>query len=192
MRESTITRKTKETAVSLGINLDGKGVYTVKTPIGFFTHMLELFSKHSGVDLTLDASGDIDVDHHHTVEDTGIVLGEAVAKALGDKKGIARYADVALPMDETLVNVALDLSGRPYFVYNAELKREKVGEFDTEVVEDFFRAFSVNAKITLHINVVYGTNAHHVIEAMFKGVAVACKRAMAVVSDTIPSTKGVL
>lgn len=193
MRKSTRQRSTKETQIELAVDLDGTGTYRIETPIGFFNHMLELFAKHGRFDLTVKAAGDVNVDYHHTVEDVGIVLGEAVAEALGDKKGIERYSNVSLPMDETLVDVALDISGRPYAVYRADgLARDKVGEFDTELAADFFRAFAVSARLTMHISLVYGTNAHHILEAMFKASAVALRRASRITGESIPSTKGML
>ncbi|MEK6794544.1 MAG: imidazoleglycerol-phosphate dehydratase HisB [Spirochaetota bacterium] len=193
MRKSKRERTTKETQIELSLDLDGTGTYTIDTPIGFFNHMLELFAKHGRFDLAIKAKGDVNVDFHHTVEDVGIVLGEAVAEALGDKKGIERYANVSLPMDETLVDVALDISGRPYAVYKADgLARDKVGEFDTELAADFFRAFAVSAKMTMHVSLSYGTNAHHIIEAMFKASAVALRRASRITNESIPSTKGIL
>lgn len=192
MRASERTRITNETNVTLALDLDA-GDYTVDTGIGFFNHMMDLFAKHSGFGLMLKAEGDLEVDGHHTVEDVGILLGEALNEALGDKKGIARYASFEMPMDETLVGVAVDISGRAAFVYNAgSLRREKTGDFDTELAEEFFKAFAQNAKIALHINVRYGTNSHHIIEAMFKGVARALAEASRVRGDTIPSTKGTL
>lgn len=192
MRKAENKRSTNETTIAVAISLDG-GENAVSTPIGFFTHMLELFAKHAGFGLTITAEGDTHVDFHHTVEDTGILLGSLIAEALGDKKGITRYASLSLPMDETLVDVALDVSGRAYFVANGfDALPPKVGDFDTELMVEFFRAFAMNAGLTLHITLRYGKNAHHILEAAFKGVARAMKTAVAITGSDIPSTKGVL
>lgn len=192
MRTADITRTTRETRITCHLNLDEKDETDISTGIGFLDHMLELFSFHSGFGLTLKAAGDLDVDDHHTVEDCGIVLGQSFRAALGNKKGIARYGFFSLPMDETLANVALDFSGRPYLVFHCEFTRESLGMLSTEMVEEFFRAFSEEAGLTLHINVPYGKNDHHKAEAIFKSTAHALKEAVKVVSDEIPSSKGVL
>ena len=193
-RCATVTRKTKETDIEITINLDGRGVADIDTGIGFFDHMLNGFARHGFFDLTVKVSGDLHVDCHHTVEDTGIVLGEAIKKALGDKKSIKRYGSFLLPMDETLVMCAVDLSGRPYLVYDAEFNSERVGEFDTEMAKEFFYAVSYSAGMNLHIKEMYGENAHHIIEAMFKGFAKAMDEAVTVDErvDGILSTKGAL
>ncbi len=195
MRKSEINRNTSETAVFLSIDLDGTGNTEISTGIGFLDHMLTLLGKHGGLDLTVQCKGDLHVDGHHTVEDLGIVLGQALNKALGDKRGIRRYGSARIPMDESLVGVDLDISGRPYFVMNTLLVSPKVGDFDTELVEEFFRAFAQNSQITLHINCEYGKNDHHIIEGMFKALARALREAVEI--DTrfaaeIPSTKGIL
>ena len=195
MRESEIKRKTKETDITLSLELDGTGRNSIETGIGFFNHMLTLFSVHSLVDLTLRCSGDIDVDYHHSVEDTGIALGEAVKEALGEKKGIRRYGFFLLPMDEALVQVALDFSGRSTLSFNCPFPTEKIGSFDTELVEEFFSAFVRSAGITLHIDLVRGTNSHHIAEAVFKCFAHALREAVETDernSAAIPSSKGVL
>lgn len=192
MRKASIERNTNETKIKLSINLDGKGTYNVNTGLGFFDHMMTLFACHSGFDFCVDCQGDIRVDGHHSVEDIGIVLGKAVAEALGDKVGIKRYASVTIPMDESLANVTMDISGRPFLVYNAEGMTGKVGDFDIELVEEFFRAVSNYGGITLHINLLYGSNNHHKIEAIFKAFARALKEASMIVSDKLPSSKGVL
>ena len=193
-RCATVTRKTKETDIEITINLDGRGVADIDTGIGFFDHMLNGFARHGFFDLTVKVSGDLHVDCHHTVEDTGIVLGEAIKKALGDKKSIKRYGSFLLPMDETLVMCAVDLSGRPYLVYDAEFNSERVGEFDTEMAKEFFYAVSYSAGMNLHIKEMYGENAHHIIEAMFKGFAKAMDEAVTVDErvEGILSTKGAL
>ncbi|MGL4761373.1 MAG: imidazoleglycerol-phosphate dehydratase HisB [Sarcina sp.] len=194
MREISISRKSKETEIELAINLDGESKSNIKTGIGFLDHMLTLLSFHSGIDIEIKCNGDLEVDDHHSVEDIGIVLGEALFMAIGDKKGIGRYGTCYLPMDETLAQVVLDFSGRGYLVFNAEFKREKVGELSTEMIEEFFRAIAINAGITLHINILYGKNEHHKIEAIFKGVARALKEAIKVDKDNmvIKSSKGIL
>jgi imidazoleglycerol-phosphate dehydratase len=193
-RTAKIERKTAETDIKLTLNLDGGGAAHIATGIGFFDHMLTLLAKHAAFDLSLDAAGDLNVDQHHTVEDVGICLGQAVREALGDKKGVHRYGHFTLPMDETLCTVALDLGGRPFFVFQAEFAAQKIGEFDAELVSDFWQAFSTNAQCNLHVVVHYGRNSHHVAEAIFKAVARALR--MAVESDPrlsgVPSTKGVL
>ena len=195
MRIAKVNRKTKETSIETEVNLDGKGVYNIDTGIGFLNHMLEQLSKHSLVDINLKAKGDLHIDLHHTTEDSGIVIGEAIAKALGDKKGIKRYAHAYIPMDETLSRVSLDISNRPYLVWNVKLKVEKLGEMDTELFKEWFQAFSQSAGITLHIENVYGDNSHHIIESCFKGLARALRLALekdARAGDSLPSTKGIL
>ncbi len=195
MRIAKVNRKTKETSIEAEVNLDGKGIYKIDTGIGFLNHMLEQLSKHSLVDINLNAKGDLHIDLHHTTEDSGIVLGEAIAKALGDKKGIKRYAHAYIPMDETLSRVSLDISNRPYLVWNVKLKVEKLGEMDTELFKEWFQAFSQSAGITLHIENIYGDNSHHIIESCFKGLARALRVALekdARAVDSLPSTKGIL
>jgi imidazoleglycerol-phosphate dehydratase len=195
MRIAKVNRKTKETSIEAEVNLDGKGVYKIDTGIGFLNHMLEQLSKHSLMDINLNAKGDLHIDLHHTTEDSGIVLGEAIAKALGDKKGIKRYAHAYIPMDETLSRVSLDISNRPYLVWNVKLKVEKLGEMDTELFKEWFQAFSQSAGITLHIENIYGDNSHHIIESCFKGLARALRLALekdARAGDSLPSTKGIL
>jgi imidazoleglycerol-phosphate dehydratase len=195
MRKATVTRKTKETEVEVAVDLDGKGVSQVATGIGFLDHMLDLLARHSRIDITVKAKGDTHIDDHHTAEDTGIALGQAVKQALGDMKGITRYADVHVPMDEALTRVAIDISGRPFLVFKAEFVRDKVGTFDTELVQEWFQAFAMNAGITLHAETLYGTNDHHIAESCFKGLARALRAAMAIdprAKDEVPSTKGSL
>jgi imidazoleglycerol-phosphate dehydratase len=195
MRIAKVNRKTKETSIEAEVNLDGKGDYNIETGIGFLNHMLEQLSKHSLVDINLKAKGDLHIDLHHTTEDSGIVIGEAIAKALGDKKGIKRYAHAYIPMDETLSRVSLDISNRPYLVWNVKLKVEKLGEMDTELFKEWFQAFSQSAGITLHIENIYGYNSHHIIESCFKGLARALRLALekdARAGDSLPSTKGIL
>jgi imidazoleglycerol-phosphate dehydratase len=195
MRRATIMRKTNETEITVTVALDGGGTARVATGIGFFDHMLEQVARHSGIDLEIAGKGDLHIDMHHTVEDTGIALGQAVRKALGERKGIARYADVHLPMDETLTRVAIDLSGRPFLVFKSDFPAPKIGEFDTELVREFFQAFAINAAITLHVETLYGANSHHIAESCFKGLARALRAAIAVDvrrKDEIPSTKGSL
>ena len=195
MRIAKVNRKTKETSIEAEVNLDGKGVYKIDTGIGFLNHMIEQLSKHSLVDINLKAKGDLHIDLHHTTEDSGIVIGEAIAKALGDKKGIKRYAHAYIPMDETLSRVSLDISNRPYLVWNVKLKVEKLGEMDTELFKEWFQAFSQSAGITLHIENIYGDNSHHIIESCFKGLARALRLALekdARAGDSLPSTKGIL
>ena len=192
MRTADIKRKTKETDIEVFVKLDGEGKVSVNTGIGFFDHMLTAFGVHSGIDLQVECTGDLYVDGHHTVEDTGIVLGQAFAKALGDKAGIARYGSAFVPMDEALGFCALDISGRPFLAFNADFNDDKIGEYDTCLTEEFFRAFAFNSGITLHIRKEYGKNDHHVAEAIFKAVAHALKDAMEIKGDKILSTKGVL
>jgi imidazoleglycerol-phosphate dehydratase len=193
MRSATIERTTKETSVSVSVALDGAGRYDVATGVGFFDHMLEQLSRHSLLDITARAKGDRHVDDHHTVEDVGIALGQAVRKAIGDMAGIARYADIHLPMDETLTRVALDVSGRPFLVFDVAFPREKIGTFDTELVREFFQAFAINAGVTLHVATLYGSNAHHIAESCFKGLARALRLALAIdprLAGELPTTKG--
>ena len=195
MRIAKVNRKTKETSIEAEINLDGTGIYKIDTGIGFLNHMLEQLSKHSLVDINLKAKGDLHIDLHHTTEDSGIVIGEAIAKALGDKKGIKRYAHAYIPMDETLSRVSLDISNRPYLIWNVKLKVEKLGEMDTELFKEWFQAFSQSAGITLHVENIYGDNSHHIIESCFKGLARALRLALEKDSrtgDSLPSTKGIL
>ena len=195
MRIAKVNRKTKETSIEAEVNLDGKGVYNIDTGIGFLNHMIEQLSKHSLVDINLKAKGDLHIDLHHTTEDSGIVIGEAIAKALGDKKGIKRYAHAYIPMDETLSRVSLDISNRPYLIWNVKLKVEKLGEMDTELFKEWFQAFSQSAGITLHVENIYGDNSHHIIESCFKGLARALRLALEKDSragDSLPSTKGIL
>lgn len=192
MREAKLERNTNETQISLEINLDGTGKAEIQTGIGFFDHMLTLFAFHSNFDLVVKADGDLEVCDHHTIEDCGILLGKLFLEALGDKKGIARYGSMNLPMDEVLCNVTLDISGRPYLVFNCELIRENIGTMSCEMVEEFFRAFCVAAGVTLHINVYYGKNDHHKVEAIFKAFGRALKQAVKIESDRIPSSKGVI
>jgi imidazoleglycerol-phosphate dehydratase len=194
-RQATITRKTKETEISATVDLDGTGAYDISTGIGFLDHMLEQLARHSLINITLRAKGDLHIDFHHTAEDTGIVIGQAFAKALDDKAGIVRYADVHLPMDETLTRVAVDVSGRPYLVWNVAFSRPKLGEMDTELFREWFQAFAQNAGITLHVENLYGENNHHIAETCYKGLARALKAAIAVdprQAGRIPSTKGTL
>ena len=195
MRTATITRKTKETDIKIAVDLDGRGSAEVATGIGFLDHMLDLFARHARIDLTVKAAGDLHVDHHHTTEDVGIALGQAVKRALGDMAGITRYADVHLPMDETLTRVALDISGRPFLVFKVAFARDKIGTFDTELVREWFQAFAMNAGMTLHVETLYGVNDHHISESCFKGLARALRAAVAIdpaARGEIPSTKGTL
>ena len=195
MRSASISRRTAETDVSVSMGLDGTGRSTISTGVGFFDHMLELFARHGLFDVEAKVTGDLHVDHHHTVEDTGIALGQAFARALGDKRGIARYADIHMPMDEALTRVAIDISGRPFLVFRTTFKVEKIGQFDTELVREWFQAFAMNAGITLHVETLYGDNAHHIAESCFKGLARALRKAVAVdprEDGRIPSTKGSL
>ncbi len=193
-RTSNIDRKTNETDINLSLNLDGKGKRTVSTGIGFFDHMLDLFAKHALFDLEIKATGDTNVDFHHTVEDVGICMGLAVKEALGEKAGIVRFSNVSVPMQESLANVAVDISGRSALVFNAKLDPKKIGDFDSELIKEFLEAFTVNAGLNLHVNVPYGENAHHIAEAIFKGIAKALDRATRIDerTDEVPSTKGVL
>ncbi|OUS22182.1 imidazoleglycerol-phosphate dehydratase HisB [Litorivita pollutaquae] len=195
MRSAKITRTTAETEITVEINLDGTGVYDNQTGVGFFDHMLDQLARHSLMDMTVRAKGDYHIDDHHTVEDTGIALGQALTKALGDKKGIVRYGACLLPMDDALVRAALDLSARPFLVWNVDLPTAKIGAFDTELVREFFQAFSTHGGITLHIDQLHGINSHHIAEAAFKAVARALRDALETdprKADAIPSTKGAL
>jgi len=193
-RTAQITRNTKETQISISLDLDGTGKVAVATGVGFFDHMLDLLGRHSLTDLDIQAKGDLHIDAHHTVEDVGIALGQAIEKAVGDKRGIFRYGWAIVPMDESLAQVAVDLSGRPAFVFNVPFKGPRIGEFDVELVEEFFKSIANAAKINLHINVPYGTNNHHIAEAIFKGTAKALRQALTKDprNDEIPSTKGAL
>ncbi|MDO4414805.1 MAG: imidazoleglycerol-phosphate dehydratase HisB [Erysipelotrichaceae bacterium] len=192
MRNAVIDRRTAETDIHCELNLDGEGISTISTGIGFFDHMMTLFAFHSSMNLVLEADGDLDVDDHHTIEDCGIVLGQTFRQAIGDRRGIARYGSFTLPMDEALASVNLDISGRPYLVFNCEFDRDSIGMMATEMVEEFLRAFAFNAGITLHVNLLYGSNDHHRAEAIFKALAHALKEAMHVNSDVLMSTKGML
>ncbi|MDO8534595.1 MAG: imidazoleglycerol-phosphate dehydratase HisB [Xanthobacteraceae bacterium] len=195
MRTGKITRATKETEVTVTVNLDGSGRAEIKTGIGFLDHMLELLARHSRIDINVQAKGDLHVDQHHTTEDVGIVLGQAVKQALGDMRGITRYADVHVPMDETLSRVAIDISGRPVLVFRVVFPRDKIGDFDVDLVREFFQAFASNADVTLHVETLYGDNSHHVVESCFKGLARSLRAAVALdpaAKGEIPSTKGSL
>lgn len=195
MREATVTRKTRETDIEVRMNLDGTGAYDVATGIGFLDHMLEQLSRHSLIDLYVRAEGDIHIDFHHTTEDTGIAIGEAMRKALGDRAGITRYGSAMIPMDETLSRVSLDISGRPYLVWRVDFTRPKLGEMDTELFREWFQAFAQAAGITLHVDNLYGENNHHIVESCYKGLARALKQAAAIdprSAESIPSTKGTL
>ena len=195
MRSASVTRKTKETEISVELLLDGAGKADIHTGVGFFDHMLDQIARHSLIDLTIRAKGDLHIDQHHTTEDVGIALGQAVKQALGDMKGISRYADVHMPMDEALTRVAIDISGRPFLVFKAEFVRDKVGTFDTELVQEWFQAFAMNAGVTLHVETLYGTNDHHISESCFKGLARALRTAVTIdprAAGEVPSTKGSL
>ncbi|MBY6092757.1 imidazoleglycerol-phosphate dehydratase HisB [Pseudooceanicola sp. 502str34] len=195
MRSAEITRDTAETKIRVRINLDGTGSYDNRTGIGFFDHMLDQLARHSLIDMEITCEGDLHIDDHHSVEDTGIALGQALAKALGDKRGIKRYGACLLPMDDALVRAALDLSARPYLVWNVDLPTPKIGTFDTELVREFFQAFSTHGGITLHVDQLHGLNSHHIAEAAFKAVARALREAVETdprKSDAVPSTKGTL
>jgi len=194
-RQATIARKTKETDITATVDLDGSGTYDVKTGIGFLDHMLEQLARHGLIDISVKAKGDLHIDFHHTAEDTAIVLGQAIAKALGDKQGITRYAAVLLPMDEVLTRVAIDVSGRPFLVWKVAFLRPKVGEMDTELFREWFQAFAQNAGITLHVETLYGENNHHIAETCYKGLARALRQAIAIdprQAGRVPSTKGTL
>ena len=195
MRKATVKRKTKETDISVAVDLDGTGKARIRTGVGFFDHMLEQVARHSLIDITISAKGDLHIDQHHTVEDVGIALGQAVRQALGDMKGITRYADVHLPMDEAMTRCAIDISGRPYLVWKVTFTRGKIGEMDSELFREFFQAFAQNAGITLHIETLYGRNNHHIAETCFKALARALRAALAIdprQPKTVPSTKGSL
>ncbi|MGH6690557.1 MAG: imidazoleglycerol-phosphate dehydratase HisB [Gammaproteobacteria bacterium] len=194
-RQARIERKTKETEIVLSLNIDGTGASKIQTGIPFFGHMLEAFSKHGLMDLTVDAHGDLEVDLHHTVEDVGIVLGKALREAVGDSKGIVRYGSSAIPMDETLVSAAIDISGRPFIVFNVPLQRTRISNLDLDLLQDFFRAFAFNAELNLHVNMHYGENLHHISEAVFKAVGRAVAQATRLdprIAGVVPSTKGSL
>ncbi len=195
MRKGAVARSTKETSIEASLDLDGSGVSEVSTGIGFFDHMLDQLARHSLIDITVRAAGDRHIDDHHTVEDVGIALGQALVKALGDKKGLTRYADCLLPMDETLTRVAVDVSGRPFLVFRTEFPTERIGRFDAQLVREFFQAFAGNAGLTLHVETLYGVNSHHIAESCFKGLARALKAAVAIdprQAERVPSTKGAL
>jgi imidazoleglycerol-phosphate dehydratase len=195
MRSAAITRNTAETQISVTINLDGTGQYDNQTGVGFFDHMLDQLSRHSLIDMTIRAAGDYHIDDHHTVEDTGIALGQAIVQAVGDKKGINRYGSCLLPMDDALVRAALDISARPFLVFNLDMPTQKIGNFDTELVREFFQALSTHAGLTLHIDQLHGLNSHHIAEAAFKSVARALRQAVEIdprMSQALPSTKGAL
>jgi len=194
-RKAKILRKTKETNISVEVNLDGKGKYQIKTKIGFLDHMLEQLAKHSLIDMKINAKGDTHIDLHHTTEDTGIAIGEAIKKAAGNRKGIKRYATTNIPMDETLTRVSLDISNRPYLIWNVDLKVEKLGEMDTELFKEWFQAFAQSAGITLHVENIYGENSHHKVESCFKALARSLKEALEIdkrIKNSIPSTKGTI
>jgi len=194
-RKAKISRKTKETNIVVEVNLDGKGKYNINTGIGFLDHMLEQVSKHSLIDITIKAKGDTHIDLHHTTEDTGIALGEAIKKAAGNRKGITRYASSVIPMDETLSRISIDISNRPYLIWRVDLKVEKLGEMDTELFKEWFQGFSQSAGITLHVENIYGENSHHKIESCFKGLARSLKDALMIdkrIKNSVPSTKGKL
>ncbi|HEX8829285.1 MAG TPA: imidazoleglycerol-phosphate dehydratase HisB [Xanthobacteraceae bacterium] len=195
MRKGAVARKTKETEVEVAVDLDGTGRSSIATGIGFLDHMLDLLARHSRIDVHIKAKGDLHVDHHHTTEDVGIALGQALKQALGDMKGITRYADVHMPMDEALTRVALDISGRPFLVFDVKFVRAKIGPFDTELVQEWFQALAMNAGVTLHVTTLYGANDHHIAESCFKGLARALRAAVAIdarAANEIPSTKGTL
>ena len=195
MRKGSIKRETKETSLNVEVNLDGTGLSNISTGIGFLDHMMEQIAKHSLIDINLEAKGDLHIDLHHTTEDSGIAFGEALKKALGDKKGIKRYASATIPMDETLSRVSLDLSNRPYLVWNVKLAVEKLGEMDTELFKEWYHAFAQSAGITLHVENIYGDNSHHIIESCYKGLARALREAVTVdprAENVIPSTKGTI
>ena len=195
MRKASVKRTTKETDVEVAVDLDGTGAASIATWIGFLDHMLDLLARHSRVDISVKAKGDLHIDHHHTTEDVGIALGQAVKQALGDMKGISRYADVHVPMDEALTRVVIDISGRPVLVFQVEFGRDKVGPFDTELVQEWFQAFAMNAAVTLHVATLYGGNDHHIAESCFKGLARALRAAVAIdprAAHEVPSTKGTL
>ncbi len=195
MRTASIERKTNETDISVTVNLDGTGLHDISTGVGFLDHMLEQLSRHSLIDMTIRAKGDLHIDAHHTTEDVGIALGQALRTALGDKRGITRYAHCYLPMDETLTRVALDISGRPWLIWNVTFPTEKIGDFDTELFHEFFYALAMNAGVTLHVENLHGGNSHHIAETCFKGLARALRAAAEIdprAADSLPSTKGAL
>src|ERR1700676_2159541 len=195
MRKASVKRTTKETDVEVAVDLDGEGRASIATGIGFLDHMLDLLARHSRIDITVKAKGDLHIDHHHTTEDAGIALGQAVKQALGNMAGITRYASVRMPMDETLSRVVIDISGRPVLVFKVEFPRDKVGTFDTELVREWFNAFAVNAGVTLHVETLYGENSHHIAESCFKGLARALRMAVAIdprAAGEVPSSKGQL
>lgn len=192
MRTATLTRNTKETQIHIELNLDGNGVYSIGTGIGFFDHMLEQLSRHSGMDLSIQANGDIHIDDHHVVEDVGIALGQALSEAVGDKKGINRYGYFYCPMDETLARTVIDLSGRPYCVFNAGFQRAKIGTLSAEMIREFFIALSNSLNANIHVEILYGVNDHHKSEAIFKSFARAFKQAVTVSGTELPTTKGLL
>ena len=195
MRQASINRSTGETRIAVAIDLDGTGQATLDTGIGFFDHMLTLLARHSLIDMTIKADGDLHVDFHHTVEDVGIALGQAFAKALGHKTGITRYADCLMPMDETLTRVAIDISGRAFLMFRTEFSAPKIGDFDTELVREFFQGFVSHAAVTLHVETLYGSNNHHIAESCFKGLARVLRHAVSIdtdMRDAVPSTKGTL
>jgi imidazoleglycerol-phosphate dehydratase len=195
MRKGAVSRKTNETEIAVELDLDGAGVAKISTGVGFFDHMLDQLARHSLMDMTVSARGDLHIDDHHTVEDVGIALGQALKQALGDKRGLTRYADCLLPMDEALTRVAVDVSGRPFLVFRTEFPTPKIGTFDTELVREFFQAFAINGGLTLHIETLYGANSHHIAESCFKGAARALGAALAIdarQASRVPSTKGAL
>ena len=195
MRKGAVSRKTNETSIEVEVDLDGSGAAKIATGVGFFDHMLDQLARHSLIDIDIRAGGDLHIDDHHTVEDVGIALGQALRQALGDKRGVARYADCLLPMDETLTRVALDISARPFLVFKVDFPTEKIGAFDTQLVREFFQALAIHAGLTLHIETLYGANSHHIAESCFKGVARALGAAVAIdarQAERVPSTKGAL
>jgi imidazoleglycerol-phosphate dehydratase len=195
MRKGTVKRATKETDIEVAVDLDGTGASAISTGVGFLDHMLDLLARHSRIDLSVSAKGDLHIDQHHTTEDVGIALGQAVRQALGDMRGINRYADVLMPMDETLTRVAMDISGRPFLVFRVEFARAKIGNFDTQLVQEWFQAFAMNSGMTLHVQTLYGSNDHHIAESCFKGLARTLRAAVAIdprAAGEIPSTKGAL
>lgn len=195
MRKATVARKTKETEIEVSVDLDGTGVYDVSTGIGFLDHMMEQLSRHSLMDLKLRAKGDLHIDFHHTTEDTGIAVGQAVHKALGERRGIVRYASATIPMDETLTRVSIDVSDRPYLIWKVDFSKPKLGDMDTELFREWFQAFAQNARVTLHVENLYGENNHHIVESCFKALARALRAATETdprAADSVPSTKGTL
>ncbi|MBK8456183.1 MAG: imidazoleglycerol-phosphate dehydratase HisB [Phyllobacteriaceae bacterium] len=195
LRQATIARKTNETEIAVTVNLDGEGKRRIATGVGFFDHMLDQLSRHSLVDMVIEAKGDLHIDDHHTVEDVGIALGQALSKALGERRGIVRYASLDLPMDETLTRAAIDVSGRPFLVWNVKFSAPNIGTFDTELVREFFQALAQHAGVTMHVTNLYGANSHHIAESVFKGVARVLRAALDIdprQADAVPSTKGTL